>query len=58
MTVIALTGKNGGGMADILEANDIHICVPADSTARIQEIHLLTIHCLCDAIDCMLLGVE
>ena len=58
MTVVALTGKNGGGMGEILDANDIHICVPADSTARIQEIHLLTIHCMCDAIDCMLLGVE
>ncbi len=58
MTVVALTGKNGGGMGEILDANDIHICVPAESTARIQEVHLLVIHCLCDAIDCMLLGVE
>lgn len=58
MTVVALTGKNGGGMGEILTTNDIHICVPADSTARIQEIHLLAIHCMCDAIDCMLLGVE
>jgi len=58
MTVVALTGKNGGGMGEILGADDIHICVPAESTARIQETHLLTIHCMCDAIDCMLLGVE
>ena len=58
MTVIALTGKNGGAMGEILESNDFHICVPDESTARIQEIHLLAIHCLCDAIDCMLLGVE
>jgi D-sedoheptulose 7-phosphate isomerase len=58
MGVIALTGRSGGKIAEVLGPNDIHICVPGDSTARIQEIHLLTIHCLCDAIDCMLLGVE
>lgn len=58
MGVIALTGRSGGKIAEVLSPNDIHICVPGDSTARIQEIHLLTIHCLCDAIDCMLLGVE
>jgi D-sedoheptulose 7-phosphate isomerase len=56
--VIALTGKNGGALAEILAPHDIHICVPAQSTARIQEVHLLTLHCLCDAIDCLLLGVE
>lgn len=58
MGVIALTGKSGGQMADLLAPNDIHICVPSEVTARIQEVHLLTIHCLCDAIDCLLLGVE
>jgi D-sedoheptulose 7-phosphate isomerase len=58
MIVIALTGRSGGQMAEALGPNDIHICVPGESTARIQEIHLLTIHCLCDAVDCMLLGVE
>lgn len=58
MGVIALTGKNGGTMGEILTPSDIHICVPATSTARIQEVHLLTLHCLCDAIDCLLLGVE
>lgn len=58
MCVVALTGKSGGQMADILGPEDIHICVPANSTARIQEVHLLTLHCLCDAIDCLLLGVE
>jgi D-sedoheptulose 7-phosphate isomerase len=58
MTVIALTGRNGGKMAEVLRSSDIHICVPAQSTARIQEVHLLTLHCLCDAIDCLLLGVE
>jgi D-sedoheptulose 7-phosphate isomerase len=56
--VIALTGRNGGKMAEALKPGDIHICVPAQSTARIQEVHLLTLHCLCDAIDCLLMGVE
>ena len=58
MTVVALTGRNGGKMAEALGPNDIHICVPANSTARIQEVHLLTLHCICDAIDCLLLGVQ
>ncbi|NWG39748.1 MAG: phosphoheptose isomerase [Hydrogenophilaceae bacterium] len=57
MTVIALTGRDGGGLAEQLSDHDVLICVPADSTARIQEIHLLTIHCLCDAVDSALLGV-
>jgi D-sedoheptulose 7-phosphate isomerase len=56
--VIALTGRDGGAMGQALTPNDVHICVPASSTARIQEVHILTLHCLCDAIDCMLLGVE
>jgi len=58
MSVVALTGKNGGKMTEVLGPSDVHICVPAQSTARIQEVHLLTLHCLCDAIDCLLLGVE
>ena len=58
MAVVALTGRNGGKMPELLQASDIHICVPAQSTARIQEVHLLVLHCLCDAIDCLLLGVE
>jgi D-sedoheptulose 7-phosphate isomerase len=58
MGVIALTGKQGGKMAGMLKATDIHICVPADRTARIQEVHLLCLHCLCDSIDCLLLGAE
>lgn len=58
MSVVALTGRDGGRMAGVLGANDIHICVPAQSTARIQEVHLLALHCLCDAIDCLLLGVQ
>ncbi|HZP94025.1 MAG TPA: phosphoheptose isomerase [Burkholderiales bacterium] len=58
MTVVALTGKRGGKMAGLLAADDIHICVPADKTARIQEVHLLCLHCMCDSIDCLLLGAE
>ena len=58
MGVIALTGRDGGKMADALRPADVHICVPAQSTGRIQEGHLLTLHCLCDAIDCLLMGVE
>jgi D-sedoheptulose 7-phosphate isomerase len=58
MGVIALTGKEGGKIAALLGANDVHLCAPGNSTARIQEIHILTIHCLCDAIDCLILGVE
>ncbi len=58
MGVIALTGRNGGKIAGILGPEDINICVPGTSTARIQEVHLLALHCLCDAIDCLLLGVE
>src|SRR5688572_5056853 len=58
MDVVALTGRNGGKMAEVLRPSDVHICVPARSTARIQEVHLLTLHCMCDAIDCLLMGVE
>jgi len=56
MTVVALTGKGGGKMNEVLKETDIHICVPHDRTARIQEVHLLAIHCLCDGVDAMLLG--
>lgn len=56
--VIALTGKGGGQIGELLRDDDIHLCVPADRTARIQEVHLLAIHCLCDGIDCLLLGVD
>jgi D-sedoheptulose 7-phosphate isomerase len=58
MGVVALTGKNGGVMAEVLGQQDVHICVPHSRTARIQEVHILCLHCLCDAIDCLLLGVE
>ncbi len=56
MRVIALTGKDGGNIAKLLAAADIEIRVPAARTARIQEVHLLAIHCLCDGIDFSLLG--
>jgi D-sedoheptulose 7-phosphate isomerase len=58
MRVVALTGRGGGQLAEILSTEDVHICVPHKNTARIQEVHLLTLHCLCDAIDCLLLGTE
>jgi D-sedoheptulose 7-phosphate isomerase len=58
MTVIALTGKGGGRMGAMLRDTDFHLCVPHDRTARIQEVHLLTIHCLCDGVDTLLLGTQ
>jgi len=56
--VIGLTGNGGGKMAPLLAADDVHICVPHKSTARIQEVHLLVLHCLCDAIDFQLFGAK
>ena len=56
LRVVALTGKGGGRIAGMLGAEDVHLCVPHDRTARIQEVHLLIIHCLCDGIDAVLLG--
>jgi len=56
MRVVALTGKGGGAMGKLLTDADVHICVPHDRTARIQEVHLLTIHCICDGIDAALFG--
>ena len=58
MKVVALTGRGGGEIGKTLAAPDVHICVPHTVTARIQEVHLLTLHCLCDGIDCLLLGTE
>ncbi len=58
LRVVALTGKGGGAIGEILRDTDVHICVPAERTARIQETHVLAIHCLCDGIDCLLMGVE
>lgn len=56
MRVIALTGRGGGAMGEILGVGDLHICVESQNTARTQEVHLLVLHCLCDAIDNLLLG--
>jgi D-sedoheptulose 7-phosphate isomerase len=58
MTVVALTGKGGGRTGAMLRETDVHLCVPHDRTARIQEVHLLTIHCLCDGVDTLLLGSQ
>ena len=58
MHVVALTGRDGGAMASLLMPEDVEIRVPARSTARLQEVHLLAIHCLCDLIDRQLFGSE
>ncbi len=58
MIVVALTGKGGGKIGQALAETDVHICVPHQRTARIQEVHLLAIHCICDAIDVQLLGEQ
>ena len=58
MTVVALTGRTGGGLRALLSDTDVLIAVPHDRTARIQEVHLLSLHCLCDAIDFQLLGEQ
>jgi D-sedoheptulose 7-phosphate isomerase len=58
MTVIALTGRGGGKLRERLLETDVHVCVPHDRTARIQEVHILVIHCLCDAVDLQLLGEQ
>jgi D-sedoheptulose 7-phosphate isomerase len=58
MKIIALTGRDGGDIAGILGKDDIELRVPAQNTARIQEVHLVFIHCLCDLIDRELLGVQ
>ncbi len=56
MTVVALTGRGGGRMTQALRETDVHICVPHERTARIQEVHILAIHCICDGVDAQLLG--
>jgi D-sedoheptulose 7-phosphate isomerase len=56
MTIIAMTGRGGGKIGTLLKEADVHICVPHERTARIQEVHLLTLHCLCDGVDVALLG--
>ena len=56
MKVVALSGRDGGKMAGLLADGDVEIRVPAERTARIQEVHLLAIHCMCDLIDTELFG--
>lgn len=56
MRIVALTGRDGGGMAPLLSDDDVEIRVPTQRTARIQEVHLVAIHCLCDYIDTKLFG--
>lgn len=56
MRVVALTGNGGGAVGKLLTDADVHICVPHERTARIKEVHLLTLHCLCDGIDVALFG--
>lgn len=58
MQVIALSGGDGGELVELLGSEDIHIGVPHDNAARVQEAYILILHCLCDAIDCILLGVS
>ncbi len=58
MTVIVLTGREGGQLADMMKQNDFELRVPSWSTARIQEVHIMIIHSLCDLIDRHLLGQE
>ena len=56
MRIVALTGKDGGQLAKLLTDADVHINVPHSRTARIQEVHLVAIHCICDGIDVALFG--
>jgi D-sedoheptulose 7-phosphate isomerase len=58
LRVVALTGNGGGKLAPLLAAGDVHICVPHTRTVRIQEVHLLALHCMCDAIDFQLFGAR
>ncbi len=58
MTVVALTGRGGGKITHLLRETDVHVCVPHDRTARIQEVHLLVLHCICDGVDTQLLGEQ
>ena len=56
MIVVVLNGRDGGETTAVLAGDDVNICVPGTSTARIQEVHGIVIHCLCDLIDYQLLG--
>jgi len=56
MVVIGMTGRDGGKMGHLLRETDVHICVPHPRTARIQEVHILALHCICDGVDAVLMG--
>ena len=56
MLIVALSGKGGGKLSALLSDVDVHLCVPHDRTARIQEVHLLMLHCICDGVDWTLMG--
>jgi D-sedoheptulose 7-phosphate isomerase len=56
MVVIGMTGRDGGKMGNMLRETDVHICVPNPRTARIQEVHILALHCICDGVDAVLMG--
>ncbi len=56
MRVIAMTGKGGGAISGMLKTEDVHLCIPHDRTMRIQEMHLLMLHLICDGIDAHILG--
>jgi D-sedoheptulose 7-phosphate isomerase len=58
IAVVALSGRGGGAIPAELGPADVHVCVPHARTARIQEVHLLALHCLCDGIDAVLLGAK
>jgi D-sedoheptulose 7-phosphate isomerase len=58
MVVIGLSGRGGGKMNQALRETDVHICVPHERTARVQEVHILALHCICDAVDAQLLGEQ
>jgi D-sedoheptulose 7-phosphate isomerase len=58
MTVVALLGGNGGAIGRALRETDVQVCVPHERAARVHEVHLLTLHCLCDGVDAQLLGEQ
>lgn len=58
LTVIALTGRDGGALAAALGETDVHVAVPHDRAVRVQEVHALVLHCICDAIDLQLMGEQ
>ena len=58
MAVVALTGRDGGRIKPLLAETDVHIAVPHERAARIHEVHLLALHCICDAVDLQLLGEQ